>query len=322
VAFSPVPELNWGLILEEPWEKIASPYLRTTQIAPLVLVPVLLLAILALWFGVRQIVRPLQSLEGLAAKVAEGNIEAIQRPVGGISEIRNLQSELKVMTGKLVAAQDSLHDYIGVITDGRENEKQIIARELHDETLQRLIVLNQRIQLSLLQTSEKTEVKALKELNKLTEQAMTDLRQMIRGLRPISLEDFGLSSALEMLVNESSEKGSVTIKFEMSGSEKKLQPEWELALYRITQEALSNIQRHSRAHQGWLILNYSDHNVQLKIRDDGVGFNVPSSQAELSKRGHYGLLGIQERVDLINARLDLESSRGHGTTLTIFLTIK
>ncbi|MGA9398437.1 MAG: cache and HAMP domain-containing protein, partial [Anaerolineaceae bacterium] len=103
VAFSPIPMTGWGLIIEEAWEDIASPYLITTQSAPLVIVPVFLLAVLAIWFGARRIVTPLQKLEKQAARLAAGDFEAIRQSVGGIEEIRNLQSELIEMTDKLKA---------------------------------------------------------------------------------------------------------------------------------------------------------------------------------------------------------------------------
>ena len=101
VAFNPIPPIGWGLVIEEAWEDIASPYLMTTQSAPLVIVPVFLLALLAIWFGARRIVTPLQKLEKQAAGLAAGDFEAIRQPVGGIEEIRNLQSELVEMADKL-----------------------------------------------------------------------------------------------------------------------------------------------------------------------------------------------------------------------------
>ncbi len=138
VAFSSISETGWGLVTEEAWEDISSPYLASTQAAPLVLVPVFLIAIIIIWFGARKIVTPLQDLEKQASNLASGDFDAIRQPVGGIEEIRNLQTEMIEMADKLKSAQQSLHSYIGDITSGIENERRSLARELHDELGQSL----------------------------------------------------------------------------------------------------------------------------------------------------------------------------------------
>ena len=99
-AFSYIPQAGWALVLEENWQEIATPFLSTTQSAPLILVPLLVLALVALLFGARQIVQPLQKLEVKAASLAHGDFDAIREPVGGIAEIRNLQNALKRHRGR------------------------------------------------------------------------------------------------------------------------------------------------------------------------------------------------------------------------------
>ncbi len=142
VSYSAVQTLGWALVMEEPWQAVATPILTTTQVAPLVLVPLLLITLAGLWFGARQIVRPLRELERKSAQLAWGDASEIEVPVGGIAEIRQLQAELVHMARKVRAAQRSLRDYIGVITDAQEDERQRLARELHDDTLQSMIGLN------------------------------------------------------------------------------------------------------------------------------------------------------------------------------------
>ncbi|HSG16983.1 MAG TPA: hypothetical protein VLE70_11765, partial [Anaerolineae bacterium] len=132
IAFSPISPVNWALVFEEPWRAVADPLLRTTELAPLVLVPILVIALVGLWFGVRQIVQPLQSLEQKATELAWGDFEAIEEPVGGISEIQRLQTELIHMAQKVKAAQQNLRGYLGAVTAGQEEERRRLARELHD----------------------------------------------------------------------------------------------------------------------------------------------------------------------------------------------
>lgn len=319
VAFSPIAPMGWALMIEEPWETIYSPLLRTTQEAPFILVPLLLVVLAVLWFLIRQIAQPLQALESRTAELAEGNFDAIRKPVGGIPEIRRLQAELINMAEKLNAAQESLHTYIGAITAGIENERHNLARELHDDTIQTLIALNQRIQLSAMGTHKTDAQEARQELQQMVQQAMLNLRRIIRGLRPIYLEDLGLAAALGMLGQEVSQASGLNVNFRVNGSERRLEPVTELALYRIAQEALSNVMRHANAKNAWIELDYQSTCIQLSVKDDGNGFAVPKQPGNLVQKGHFGLLGMRERADLIHGKLEIISAPGKGTVVTVRL---
>jgi signal transduction histidine kinase len=318
VAFNPIRPIGWGLVIEEAWEDIASPYLNSTQAAPLAIVPVFLLALVALWFGARRIVQPLRTLEKQASALAQGDFEAIQKPVGGIDEIRNLQAELIDMAEKLDEAQESLHSYIGSITAGVENERRSLARELHDDTIQALIALNQRIQLASMkpQPAQKDD---LLELQNLTTQAMQNLRRMVRGLRPIYLEELGLVASLEMLTRETSQQVNLPVSYKVSGLERRLDPQVEMALYRMVQESLNNVIHHSEAAEAWVEIIYSPETLSITIRDNGKGFKVPVTPAEFAKKGHFGLLGLHERAELLGATLDIISTLHQGTLISIHL---
>ena len=319
VAYSSIAPTGWALVVEEHWAAVTSPMLQVTQAAPLVLVPALLLALLALWFGARQIVQPLQALESKAADLAWGHYEAIEQPVDGITEIRRLQAELVHMAHKVRASQESLRDYIGAITQGQEEERRRLARELHDDTLQSLIALNQRVQLAQLALADSPAAGALAEIQTLMEQTMSDLRRFTRALRPIYLEDLGLVAALEMLTREVGQTDHLRVEFRRMGSERRLAPEVELALYRMAQEALSNVARHARALHVSLTIAFDPQAVTMTIADDGQGFQVPASPAEFAPKGHFGLLGLHERADLIGARLDIQSSPGQGARVIVQL---
>jgi two-component system sensor histidine kinase UhpB len=323
VAYAPLASQDWAIVIEEPWHTVASPMLRATENAPLIPAPVVLFSLLALWLATRRIVQPLQALEAKAAQVGWGKFEAIEEPVGGILEIRNLQAELIHLAHKVRTSQEGLRSYIGAMTLGQEEERRRLARELHDDTLQTLIALNQRLQLTALNQGENSAAqpadKKIAELQALAEQTIQDLRRFTRALRPIYLEELGLSAALEMLARETGKGQDVKISFTRLGVEQRLPPQAELALYRIAQETLSNVLRHAQAQFASLTISYTPEMISLEIRDDGRGFEVPESPASFAPGGHFGLLGLHERAEMIGAQLAIESAPGKGTRVTIIL---
>ncbi|HEX5839851.1 MAG TPA: ATP-binding protein [Anaerolineales bacterium] len=319
VAYSPIAPTGWALITEEEWEMVTSPSLQLTQMAPLVIVPAFLLALLALWFVASRIVQPLQRLESKAAALAWGDFEAIREPVGGISEVQHLQMELTEMSRKVQAAQEGLHDYIGAITAAQEEERSRLARELHDDTIQAVIALKQRVQLAQQTVSDSNGRKSLRELEELAEQTVENLRRLTRALRPIYLEDLGLVTALDMLARETHQTHSLVVEFHKEGQERRLTHEVELALYRIAQEALHNVVKHSGATQAGLKIAFDESQIRMDIWDNGKGFDMPRSPTDFASLGHFGLLGIRERADLMGARLEVDSVTGQGTRLTVRL---
>ena len=320
IAYSPIPSTGWALITEEAWQAVVSPTLQATQMAPLVLVPAFILALVAIWFGAKQIVQPLQQLESKSAALAWGDFNAIQESVGGISEVRHLQMELMQMARKVQAAQEGLHDYIGAITSAQEEERTRLARELHDDTIQAVIALKQRVQLAQKSVKDQNGNQALRELETLAEQTIENLRRLTRALRPIYLEDLGLVTALEMLARETSQANHLEVNFKRSGQERRLSREVELALYRIAQEALNNVVHHAKAQHTALHIGF-DKEIKLEVTDDGVGFSVPKSPTDFAPSGHFGLLGMMERADLIGGRFEVQSETGRGTRLSVRLVI-
>jgi signal transduction histidine kinase len=322
LAYSPIPVVGWAIIIEESWEAVANPTLQTSQITPMILVPALLLAVLALWFGAEQIVKPLRSLEAKAARLAWGDFKEIEQPVQGIAEIRHLQTELSHMARRVQASQQSLHSYIGAITRGQEDERHRLARELHDDTIQALIALKQRAQLTRRALPKDISLQPLVELESLTEQTIENLRRTIRALRPIYLEDLGLVAALEMLINEAGQNSHLKVEFHASGDERRLAADVELALYRMVQESLNNTVRHAQATQASVTVEFTAQAINIRINDNGVGFEVPKSPAEFVPNGHFGLVGLYERAQLIDARLEIKSAPDKGTQLSICLPTK
>jgi signal transduction histidine kinase len=319
VAYSFIAPTGWALITEEEWEMVTSPSLQLTQMAPLVIVPAFILALIALWFVASRIVQPLQKLESKAAALAWGDFDAIKEPVGGISEIQHLQLELTEMAHKVKAAQEGLHDYIGAITSAQEEERTRLARELHDDTIQAVIALKQRVQLAQRSIKDQNGKQSLQELETLAGQTVENLRRLTRALRPIYLEDLGLVTALEMLAREMSQNNQLVVDFQKIGQERRLSRDVELSLYRIAQEGLNNVVKHAKATQAELKITFEASETTMEVADNGTGFTVPNSPTEFAPRGHFGLLGVHERADLISAKLEIESALGMGTRLKVKL---
>ena len=318
IAYSPISVTGWALISEEEWGHVVSPSLQATQMAPLVFIPVFILAVIAFRFGTKQIVQPLQKLEAKAAALAAGDFDSINEPVGGISEVQHLQQELTEMARKVQSAQVGLHDYIGAITSAQEEERLRLARELHDDTIQSVIALKQRVQLAERSVKDKAGKVSLQKLEILAEDTVQNLRRIIRALRPIYLDDLGLMTALEMLAREIK---SPRVIFHSTGQERRLDRNIELVLYRIAQEALNNVERHARASHASIAIHFADHEIRLEVQDDGQGFVMPETPTDFALGGHFGLLGMKERSELIEGSLLVQSQPGSGTRVLITLPV-
>jgi two-component system sensor histidine kinase UhpB len=240
--------------MEEPWESVDNPLLRQTQAAPLVLIPALLVSLLALFFAIRQVVQPLRALESKSAKVGEGDFEALETPVGGIREIKSLQRTMAQMARRLHGYRESVRRYAGAVIHSQEDERRRVARELHDDTIQALIALDQQTQMAQMAVRRGSPDAAehLTELRGLTQGLLKGVRRVIAALRPIYLEDLGLPAALQMLAQDAGSAAGLEVEVVSSGEPRRLAPEQEIAVYRIAQEALSNVVRHAQGGRpGW-----------------------------------------------------------------------
>lgn len=164
----------------------------------------------------------------------------------------------------------------------------------------------------------------LTELQTMVTETLRGVRQISRDLRPLVLEDLGLIPALRTLVRAMREgEGAVPhARLDVSGTPVNLSPDQDLALYRITQEALANVRKHAHATGVRVDLSHDTSTVQLEIRDDGQGFEVPAALIELARRCSFGLVGIQERVWAVDGALSVTSAPGHGTRLCVTMPIE
>ena len=318
-----------SIILEEPWASVLDPMMQYSLVGPLVSLPVLVLALVAVAFGLRRIVQPLQQLDAQAQRIGAGDYAALAEPVHGIQEIEQLHATFQRMAIQIQDDQERLRSYARRVTEAQESERGRLARELHDDTIQNLIVLSQRVQAMRLAADRGTApgVARLSELRADILKMIEDVRRFSRALRPIYLEEAGLPAAIDRLVCETNDttpevhgtRARPTITYRSTGDVPRLKAEVELALYRITQEALSNALRHAGASRIAISLDGLPENVvRLRIRDDGQGFIDQAADLHSGPPSSgFGLTGIRERAELIGATVDMASAPGQGTRLDV-----
>jgi len=206
----------------------------------------------------------------------------------------------------------------------QEEERKRIAREIHDGPAQSLanIVLRTEIAERML-TKEEYELTRIElvDLKGQVKSGLEEIRKIIFNLRPMALDDLGLVPALRKLTQDFEEKSKIYTKFEVFGREIRLDSSMEAAIYRLIQEALSNVLKHANASRIEVALSYLGEQLQLLIKDNGIGFNHNIKQNEDESYSHYGLLGMFERVELIEGRMEIESGQDKGTTITIVIPL-
>jgi signal transduction histidine kinase len=317
IGYAPIAQTGWGLVIEEPWADVVDPMFQYSILFPLVFLIVAMGALGAVYFGIRNVVRPLQDLVQAANRIAFGDYRAAESPVGGVHEIEELRETLDQMAKQVRAAQNEMQSYITAITRGQEDERIRLARELHDDTIQSLIALQQRVEMAqkALAKDPASALVKLNELRTLIGDTLVSVRRFVRDLRPTYLAELGLIPALESLTREAHAA------FTIEGAETRLDAERELVLFRIVQESLRNVAKHARAKKVAVTLSFDEHEITATIEDDGVGFDAPDAPAAYARAGHFGLMGMQERAQLFGGNVYVKSERGKGTKVVAYIPI-
>lgn len=234
----------------------------------------------------------------------------------------SLEADKALLQRTVSTEQDAkrlMQSYAEAVTQGQEVERRRLARELHDDTIQRLIFLNQRVELVAFDHAGSAAAADLDEMQAVIDDIIGGVRRYIQELRPTYLDELGLVAALGSLTKENRERTDFLIEFETVGHNCRLPEAVELALYRIAQAALGNAIQHANAMQIQLLLDFQPQTVTMTIRDDGDGFS-PVDETALVREGHYGLIGMRERAQLLGADYHIETGLGRGTTITVRVT--
>jgi len=215
--------------------------------------------------------------------------------------------------------RENMGFYISEIIRAQEEERRCVAQELHDESIQRLSALSLNMD-AMLRDGDRLPADVMRRIKELRAQVngtVDGLRSFVRHSRPSVIDQLGLVSALEILAEEMSRNEATGVSLEIVGRERRLGPETELVLFRIAEEALGNMTRHSGATQARMRVKFGPGNVRLTVSDNGRGFELPRGLRELATRGKLGLIGMQERARLLDARFRVRSRIGGGTTIVV-----
>jgi len=206
-------------------------------------------------------------------------------------------------------------DLLRHVVAGQEEERTRIARELHDEMAQTLTAFS--LELAALQNglgSRSKHHQVLSNLQELGKKMAEDMQRLVYTLRPAHLDSLGLAPALRFLADQAGKQYDLKVSLVVKETTRRLDPFLETVIYRISQEALTNVARHAQAREACICLRFLPGEVQLEIRDRGIGFDATRV---LSNPHGWGLVGIRERTESVNGKLTIESQPGKGTTLLV-----
>jgi signal transduction histidine kinase len=239
------------------------------------------------------------------------------------AELSEANRSLQVEIVQRQRAEEAHQRVLRRLSTAEETERGRISRELHDQLGQDLTALKLGLQMLRKQGPFASSVQeSIGKLEQLAEGLMRNIHRLAWELRPSALDDLGLELALRRYTTEWSESTGVPIDFHSHGVDgRRLPPECETTLYRITQEALTNVARHAKARRVSVLLERRTDLASLIVEDDGKGFDAEAALAAAATQGSLGLLGMQERAKLAGGTLEFESTPGAGATVFVRLPL-
>lgn len=267
------------------------------------------------------ITRPISNLVAATQAIAQGDLDQRVTPWAN-DEIGRLSVAFNTMTGALAqaaeerAARDELRaQFVSRVIAAQEEERRRIARELHDSTSQSLTSLLVGLR-ALDQSGDDALRQHTEDLRQIVSNVLEEVHGLAWQLRPSVLDDMGLAAALKRAVADYRARYDLTVDLSIHGlDEERLSPEVETTIYRIVQEALTNVARHAQAHTVSVMIDRRDTQALVIVEDDGVG--LPPDVLAQRSREHLGLYGIRERAELLGGKFNIESEPEHGTSLFV-----
>jgi signal transduction histidine kinase len=346
VAFAPLKSAPWGVSIRQAEKEALAPSFSMERRFLYFGSSTILVALLFAGGVARSVTRPLRMLTDAAKRITEGDLDR-QIPTLGEDEVgilaqsldrmqRTLKSSLETIAeGKrdleakvqqrtreledlyreLQRKEEMRGELLKKVIGVQEEERKRIARELHDETSQDLATLLLSIETTADSGPEDLKKKFI-QMKALTGRTLDSIHRLILDLRPSVLDDLGLTSAVRWVAESRLEALGIDLTFAVTGQEQRLKPEIETTLFRIGQEAISNIARHAEANSVSIMLEFTESRIRLEVEDNGQGFNFNESP-----NGSFGLLGMKERATLLDGAFTIDSQPGNGTRLAVTIPV-
>jgi signal transduction histidine kinase len=347
LAFAPLSQAAWGVAIRQPASEVMAPVDRLRWQLLIGGGGALLTTLLiSSWFIKQQIVGPIQALHQASGEWASGNLE-VPIPHGGVDEVAHLTTNLEQMRARLDATledhrrwnealEEMVHDrthelatlceqvqdreamckrLLGKVLTTQEEERTRLARELHDaigQSLTAIIMTTNAVEGSLPDSFVSGKEK-LTGVRNIAAQALQDLRNLIFDLRPEILDDLGLALALRSQVQKYLEPAGVKVRLRSAGLKDQLPAEIERAVFRVVQEAITNIARHAQASEAHISLTKKDDRLVVRVEDNGLGFDP--DQVRNGQRQAWGLQGMEERITLLGGKFYIGSKPGSGALI-------
>ncbi len=343
LAFVPLSTIPWGVGIRQSEAEALAP-VRVLRDRFIIFGVLLLSLNVALAFGIgRGVVYPLQKLTKSARNLASGDLSQ-PVPTLGKDEVGVLGTSLELMrvrlresiytiskwnseleariaerTSKLKESQADRERLLQRFISAQEEERKRVARELHDEVSQNIAMLAMALERATSQEkpSDPGYQERLSELHGLALKTLEDVRRVIFDLRPAILDDLGLGPALKWYAQNRLEKQGIKVLYEIPSEGKRLSPPVEVALFRVAQEAITNVARHSEAQNVIIELETAEDAVELRVEDDGKGFDMISTLQPGNRKTSLGILGMQERIAALKGEMTIDSHPGEGTIVSV-----
>lgn len=309
-----LPQLDWAILSEIDYKEATIPIYRIRNEIIFISIFIFFLVLAVIYILSRRITIPIQNLNQAAKDIGAGNLN-IDVKTNLNDEIGELTNSFNQMALELKAERIKS---LGSLIDGQESERQRLSRELHDSLGQSLIGLKLRYESCINRTEiNAKEQKNFAELALLFDNTIEETRRISNNLMPAALMEFGLFSATRHLCNEIAETSKIKIHLDTQGKDHILYDKVKTYVFRLTQEAITNILKHSQSYEAWIRIHINTSKIKLQFKDDGIGFSMDQSIKFTSN----GINNMKDRVKLLSGDIQIISAPKKGTEINISIPL-